>query len=308
MDLWQLKIFCKVIELKSFSKAGEAVHLSQPTVSSHVKELENHFDTQLVDRLAKQAVPTKAGELLYQYAQRLLALRDEAQAAMAEFLGKIKGRLCVGGSTIPGGYLLPRLIGLFTQHYPDVHIALMIADSAEIMARIIAGEVELGIVGAQSRDNHLSQIELMTDESYLVVPHGHRWSQRDAVSLLEAVKEPFIVRENGSGTLKAFEQSLQRAGHTLDEFRIVAQMGSTEAVRQGIKNQVGVSILPAIAVDDDVKTGALHKLTITELDLKRRFFLTCHAKRAPSPLARTFINFLQSHFSATIDRLESLCI
>lgn len=307
MDLWQLKIFCKVIELKSFSKAGEAVHLSQPTVSSHVKELENHFDTQLVDRLAKQAVPTKAGELLYRYAQRLLALRDETQAAMAEFLGKIKGRLCVGGSTIPGGYLLPRLIGLFTQRYPDVHITLLIGDSAQIMAGIIAGEIELGIVGAQSRDSHLNQTELMTDESYLVVPHGHKWSQRDGASLLEVMKEPFIVRENGSGTLRAFEQSLQHAGHTLDEFRIVAQMGSTEAVRQGIKNRVGVSILPAIAVDDDVKAGALHKLTIAELDLKRRFFLTCPAKRAPSPLSRTFMSFLQSHFGVAIDR-ESLCI
>lgn len=297
MDLWQLKIFCKVIELKSFSKAGESVHLSQPTVSSHVKELENHFDTQLVDRLAKQAVATKAGELLYRYARRLLALQDETHAAMAEFLGNIKGRLSIGGSTIPGGYLLPRLIGLFTQTYPDVHIALLIADSAQVMARIIAGDVELGIVGAPSQNSHLSQTELMTDQSYLVVPDGHKWDQRDSVRLPEVAKEPFIVRENGSGTLKAFEHSLSQTGHTLAEFHIVAQMGSTEAVRQAIKSRVGISVLPAIAVEDDVKTGALHTLAIADLDMKRSFFLTCHANRTPSPLSRTFMSFLQSCFS-----------
>ncbi|RJQ82736.1 MAG: LysR family transcriptional regulator [Desulfobacteraceae bacterium] len=307
MDLWQLKIFCKVVELKSFSKAGEAVHLSQPTVSSHIKELEHYFDTQLVDRLAKQAVATKAGELLYRYAQRLLALRDETQSAMAEFLGKIKGRLCVGGSTTPGAYLLPRLIGLFTQTFPEVHIALMISDSSEIIAKITAGDIEVGIVGAQSQDGHLSQEPLMTDESYLVVPADHKWADRKRVCLREMLDEPFIIRESGSGTLRAFEQSLHRSGHTLDEFRIVAEMGSTEAVRQGIKNRVGLSVLPAIAVDDDVKTGALCTLTLAELDLKRNFFLTYHANRTPSPLARTFMTFLRHHFTQPDDRRNSLC-
>ena len=118
MDLWQLNIFCRVIEMKSFSKAGEAIHLSQPTVSSHIKDLEAHFGTKLVDRLARQALPTKAGELLYEYAVRLLTLRDETESAMAEFLGKIKGRLSLGGSTIPAGYLLPRWIGEFTAAFP----------------------------------------------------------------------------------------------------------------------------------------------------------------------------------------------
>jgi DNA-binding transcriptional LysR family regulator len=102
MDLWQLNIFCRVIELKSFSRAGNAVHLSQPTISSHIKDLEDHFDCRLIDRLSKEAIPTKAGELLYSYAKRMLALRDETETALAEYNGKIRGRLVIGGSTIPG--------------------------------------------------------------------------------------------------------------------------------------------------------------------------------------------------------------
>ena len=133
MDLWQLHIFCKVIELKSFSKAGKAVHLSQPTISSHIKELEIHFNCRLIDRLTKEVVPTKAGELLHGYAKKLLALRDATESALAEYNGKIRGRLVIGGSTIPGTYLMPQLIADFKHPYPDVIISLVIGDTADII-------------------------------------------------------------------------------------------------------------------------------------------------------------------------------
>jgi DNA-binding transcriptional LysR family regulator len=296
MDLWQLKIFCKVVELKSFSRAGEAVHLSQPTVSSHIKELENHYNTQLVDRLAKNTVPTKAGELLYQYARRLLSLHHEADAAMAEFLGEIKGRLCIGGSTIPGTYLLPQLIGRFVGLYPEVRIALTMGDTAGILEIIASGDIELGVVGAKSHSSRLRQAALTTDESYLVVPAGHKWAARRRVDFNQLKKEPFIVREKGSGTLTDFEQKLRDIGHDLDDLRIVAEMGSTEAVRQAVKHGVGVSVLPTLAVEDDVSQGSLHRLAIAGIDLKRTFYLTLSAERTTSPLARTFMAFLQSVF------------
>src|SRR5210317_422955 len=131
MDLWQLQIFCKVVDLKSFSRAGRAVHLSQPTVSSHIKDLEDHFDCRLIDRLAKEALPTKAGLLLYRYARRLISLRDETESAMAAFKGKVKGSLNLGGSTIPGAFVLPAIIAAFTACYPEVNISLSIADTRQ---------------------------------------------------------------------------------------------------------------------------------------------------------------------------------
>lgn len=293
MDLWQLHIFCKVVELKSFSKAGEAAHLSQPTVSSHIKDLETHFGTQLVDRLARQVVPTKAGELLYDYANRLLTLRDEAESALADFLGKIRGRLVIGGSTIPGGYLLPRLIGQFAQSYPEVQVALVVADTDEIVAKIANGRMEVGIVGARSDDKQLRQEPLVEDELRLAVPADHKWAKRKRAALKELLNEPFIVRERGSGTLRSLEQPLRQAGYTFADFNIVAELGSTEAVRQGIKNKVGLSILSAIALTDDVEAGLLRTLSVDELNLKRHFYLTTHKQRSASPLCRAFIEFIK---------------
>ncbi len=302
MDLWQLKIFCKVVELKSFSKAGEAVFLSQPTVSSHIKDLEEHLCTPLVDRLARSVVPTKAGELLYGYARRLITLRDEAEAAMAAYLGQKRGKLILGGSTIPGTYLLPRLIGRFVQEYPDVQVSLSVGDTAEIMEKITEGEIEIGIVGAQDRGFPLlQQIPLVQDELFVVVPKDHRWARRQSITVAELLEEPFIARELGSGTLRAIERVLREAGFHLSQLRIVAQMGSTEAVRQGIKNRAGISILSVMAVEEDLQAGSLKTLSIKELDFKRHFYLTRHIQRTPSPICRTFIEFLSAEFNQTIE-------
>jgi len=301
MDLWQLQIFCRVVELKSFSKAGEAVHLSQPTVSSHIKELESHFGTQLIDRLARQAVPTKAGELLYRNAKRLIALRDETESAMSEFLGNITGRLVIGGSTIPGGYLLPQLIGDFCRTYPKVNISLQVADTSEILAKISSGIIETGVVGARSDDQQLDQLALVDDRLCLVVPENHPLARQKVVGIDALTDFPFIVREKGSGTLLSMERQLKEFGHSLDELHIVAEMGSTEAVRQGIKNGVGISILSTIAVADDVDAGTLKTLDVEGLDLTRSFYLTRHKHRTPSPLCRTFIQFIQNRYGHPAD-------
>jgi len=178
MDLWQLHIFCNVVEQKSFSKAGKIVHLSQPTVSSHIKDLENHFGCRLIDRLSKKAVPTKEGELLYQYALKLIALRNEAETALTRFKGRIKGTLVVGGSTIAGSYILPRVIGGFLRNYPDVFLSLKVRDTGEIIQDILAGKLELGVVGARASDKQLTQTILLKDEMRLIVPADHPWADK----------------------------------------------------------------------------------------------------------------------------------
>ena len=294
MDLWQLNIFCKVVELKSFSRAGKAVHLSQPTVSSHIKDLEDHFDCRLIDRLAKEAVPTKAGRLLHRYARRMIALRDETESAMAEFKGKIKGSLDLGGSTIPGAFILPAIIGAFTSRFPEVNISLSIADTRQVIRAIVAGDLELGVVGAVAENTSVVQTRLVEDEMCLVVPRGHRWFDESRVTPAELMSEPFIIREQGSGTLKSIQHSFAEAGLNINELNVVARIGSTEAIRQGIRSGMGVSILSAIAVSDDVANGHLKTLTIDGLDLKRAFYLTHHRQRSLSPLCRTFIDFINS--------------
>ncbi len=293
MDLWQLHIFCKVFELKSFSKAGDAIHLSQPTVSSHIKDLEEHFGCRLIDRLTKEVMPTKAGELLYTYAREMLALRDETEIALAEFQGKVKGHLLIGGSTIPGVHILPEIVGNFMKAYPDVTISLAIGDTEKIISDTLSCALELGIVGAKTGDKRIFQEKLVQDQMKLVVPAAHKWARKDHIPLKALLKEPFIIRERGSGTLESIRHTLNRSGHSIEDLNVTSEMGSTQAVIQGIKHGMGISILSIIAVSEELKAGTLKSLAIEGVDLRRSFYLTRHKYRTASPLCQIFMKFLK---------------
>ncbi len=293
MDLWQLHVFCRVVETKSFSKAAQLVHLSQPTVSSHIQDLEVHFGCRLIDRLSRQAVPTAAGRLLHGYARRLIALRDETESAMSEHQGRMRGNLVIGGSTIPGGYLLPAVLGAFKTRYPDVGVSLHIEDTSGIVAGILAGTLEVGVVGAEVKNRSIVQEKVLNDQMKLIVSAGHPWAAKKKVPLATLLAEPFIVRERGSGTLKSIQESLSRVGCGLEEFNIVAEMGSTEAIRHAIKNRMGVSILSTLAVDNELASGDLKALAVEGVDLNRSFYLTRHRQRTLSPLGEAFVDVLK---------------
>jgi len=297
MDIWQLNIFCKVIESKSFSKAGNIVHLSQPTISSHIKDLEAHFECRLIDRLSKEAIPTKAGELLYEYARKLIALKEETEAAIAEFHGNLKGRLVIGGSTIPGAYILPRMVGLFVGSYPDVTTAIRIGDTEEIIADIAEGLLEIGVVGAKTGLKQIHQEPILADKLCLITPSDHPWAKTGEITLSMLKTAPFIVRETGSGTRKSIEMNLDRVAMDISQLNLVAEMGSTAAVIQGIKERIGLSILSRIAVADALAGGILSAVAIRGLSLKRHFYLTCHRRKTLSPLSRAFIEFLKKRIT-----------
>ncbi|WDP92136.1 MAG: LysR family transcriptional regulator [Desulfobacter sp.] len=291
MDLWQLHIFVSVVENKSFSKASEAINLSQPTVSTHIKELEEHFQCRLLDRLGKVTEPTRAGLILYDYAKRLLDLREETQSAMLDFLGQTKGKLIMGGSTIPAGYIFPRLMGAFKQLYPDVSISLTAGDTGQITRAVKQGELELGIVGAKTQDPGLEQEKLIQDEMKLIVPAGHKWAGRESVPCSDLLSQPFIARERGSGTWKSILKSLGDAGFDAKALVPNVTMGNSVSVIQGIISGVGISILSTIAVAEELRTGRLFSLSVEGLDLTRYFYLTLSKKRSRSPICQKFIEF-----------------
>jgi len=293
MDLWRLKIFRNVIDQKGFSKAAKAINLSQPTISSHIKDLESHYGCPLIDRLGNKAVPTKAGELLYQYAGRLLTLHDEVETAMAEFQGKISGRLVLGGSTIPAGYILPQMIGKFMELNREVRISLVVADTERITRDVISGELELGVVGAKINDKRIVQEKLIEDEMQVIIPASHKWNGRKSIPLKALLLEPFIIRERGSGTLRSTQNSLAPRGMSYQEFNIVAEMGSTEAIIQGIKSNIGISVLSPISVANELEAGTMKALNIKGYSLKRNFYLTRHKDRSASPLRKAFTKFIK---------------
>ena len=143
----ELEIFCKVVELESFSKAAEAVFLAQASVSERVASLEKKIGTRLLDRLGRKVIPTAAGELMHKHATLLLEMKETAQLEIESFLGLEQGEITMGGSTIPGEYILPDIISRFNKKYPHLLVKLTIADSSEIENRVLTGKLEIGVIG-----------------------------------------------------------------------------------------------------------------------------------------------------------------
>jgi len=292
-DLRQLEVFCKIVDLGSFSKAAEAVFLAQASVSERIATLEKMVGTKLLDRLGRQVVPTKAGELLYKHAISLLEMKRATCLEMENFLGMKQGEIHLGGSTIPGEYILPQILGRFRKKYPLISVQLTIADTNDIETRVREGELEAGVIGSRSPNPDLLHYELWTDELVLAVPVQHPWAKKKWVDLRELSKEPFIIRELGSGTLKIMEEYIRRAAPEYrGSLKVVARFGSSTAVKEGIKAGLGVSILSSLAIDTEVKTGILKALKVKQLPMMRTFYLIRDKRRMVSPLCQALLDFL----------------
>ena len=292
-DLRQLEIFRSVVELESFSKAADAVFLAQASVSERIATLENMVGTRLLDRLGRRVVPTKAGELLYKHALLLLGMKRTASLEMQEFLGVRRGQIEMGASTIPGEYILPGVIGLFRTKYPAVTVALTIADTVDIHRKVLEGNLELGVVGSRIANDALIYHGLWEDELVLAVPTEHRWAGKREVSLAEISEEPFIMRESGSGTLKIMEEYLEafrsKGTHSLN---VVAHLGTSTAIKEGIKAGLGISILSSRAIETEIRAGMLKALRVKGLSMSRSFFLIRDKRRIASPLCQAMLDFL----------------
>ena len=294
MDARQLEIFVKVAELGSFSKAAGALFLTQPTVSEHIRGLEEELGVRLLDRLGRGAAPTKAGQLLLGYARRILELHREARQALDQFQGRMSGELVVAASTIPGEYVLPALIGRFKEKYPDIAISLLIGDTQRVVEWVLEGRAELAVAGAQIDHRALEYRELMPDELVLVVSAAHPWHGKKTATLEEVRAEPLIVRERGSGSRHALEKALAEVGLDLGDFRVVGEMGSTQAIKQGVKAGVGISLISKRAVAEECQHGILHCVKVKDLRFSRAFYLVTSTTRSRSPLAEAFRAFLIS--------------
>jgi LysR family transcriptional regulator, low CO2-responsive transcriptional regulator len=294
LDLHKLEIFYWVAELKSFSRAAELLSLRQPTVSAHVQELEKLVAGKLFYRIPGKVSLTPLGQILAARAKSLLAFKRETAAAVEQFHGTLSGELWVGGSNIPGEYLLPPKLGAFVRRYPAVKPVLRIRDSAGIIEDVLEGKVELGFIGFKGKDARLGYEKLWDDEMVLAVPKGHPWSGRKFVEITDLQGEKFISREHGSGTLDSFRQLLAKARRSPDEvLNISMELGSTQAVKEAVLGGFGISILSRISIRHQLADGSLVAVPIRGLSMTRDFYQIFHRHRPLHPIAKTFREFLK---------------
>ena len=292
-DLRQLEIFVNIVDLGSFSRAAKAVFLAQASVSERIATLERMVGVRLLDRLGREVTPTKAGELLYKHAVLLLDMKNTACLEMEEFMGVTRGEIRLGGSTIPGEYIFPKILGLFCRKYPQITINLSVADSVDIETRVSNGGLELGVVGSKTAKKNLMCHELWADELVLAIPSHHRWAHKESVSAKALFEEPFIFRERGSGTFKIFDKYLRAIDTAgLGALNAVARFGTSTAVKEGIKAGLGISILSSRAVETELASGVLKALQIENLPMQRSFYLIRDKRRVASPLCVALCDFL----------------
>lgn len=294
IDFRHLETFCRVADLKSFSRAADDLLLTQPTVSGHILSLEKSLSLRLFDRTGREARLTKAGEVFLRYASKLLTIRKDLLNALSEFSQGIRGELSLGASTIPGEYLLPRLMGDFKEDHPHFTLSLKIADTKEIIQDVLQGHVELGMIGAKVNHPSLHYERYEEDEIIVVAPSGHPLARKKRVGFEDLLKEPWIIREEGSGTQMAVENALRKKGENLKEFNVVMEMGSTSSMKEGVKAGLGLAFISKRAAQENLDQGRFSRIAVEGMEsISRQIYIVSHRGKTFSPIGMEFLRFLK---------------
>jgi|SRR5579884_468268 len=292
MDTRQLLAFCTVVERRSFSQAAERLGVTQPAVSLQVRALEKRLGTKLLDRSGRRVEPTEAGVQLYRGAQRLLALEEELvnDVAAADLASPLTGTFEIGGSTGPGGVVLPQLLCEFAAQYRSLHIALSVFDTQTVVERVADRTLELGVVGAAPRHRGVEYEPFFRDTVVLACPPGHRFAGR-AVALDELREETLIVMQDGAGVRSLTEDELRRAGVRLRDLHVRLELGLQESAATAVRAGYGVTFISRSSIERDLQAGTLAEARLEEVELEREILLVRAAGRSESRATRAFLEF-----------------
>lgn len=293
-DIRQLRALSAVARHGGFSRASREAGITQPTLSTHIRNLENQLGVKLFDRAGRSVTLTPAGEVFLDYASRILDLCDQAIEALQVHLGQIKGEIDMVASTVPGEYILPGWLTEFNRKYPDVLVKLSVSDSQTVMEKVTSGEIPIGIAGIKA--NHPSLTSTLLKEDIIVLVGTEEFirekglgSQVDRDNL---DKIPLIKREPGSGTQRTVEQTLKNSGINPDKLLWTAYLGSTRAVIEGALAGMGGAFLSRFTVEKELKEGILKEIEVKDLRMGRGFFVITHSSRSLSPIAQRLLENL----------------
>lgn len=290
MDIHHLRVFAAVFKHKSFSKAAEELNLTQPTVSDHIRSLEEELNCKLFDRLSRRIIPTKEAAVLIVKAQEIIDRVEGFKDVLGEFKKDLSGHLIIGASTIPGSYILPGLAAAFRQKNPAVFFEVVVSDSRVIIDKVAGDDLLIGIVGAKLESKQVDYKPFLDDD--LVAVSSVSFDVRRSMGIRELAGLPVVMREQGSGTRREFEKILEKEGVDPHQLNIVGIFGSTDAIKQAVKEGLGISIISRRSVKDELKCGMLKEIRIKDADMKRQFYIVSHRKRTLPHLYKAFVDYL----------------
>lgn len=298
MDFKQLEAFITVSKLKSFSKAANAIYLSQPTISSHISSLERELNIQLFDRTSKEVNLTPIGESFLQYATDIINTRNNAIADLANFNNNISGDLNLSASTTPCNSLLPSLVSKFSDMYPTVKFNIKEQGSRKIINDIIDLNCEIGLVGTMINNPKINSYKIMEDE--LVVISSSKLHLPKVITIDELIKYPFIIREKESATRQTLEDNFQGHNIDLNKLKTVCEVDNIHCQLKFVSLGFGISIISKSLFDESILNDTIRFSKIKDIDLKRDIFLVVSSKRTLTPTAKAFFNMCVETFNLKI--------
>jgi DNA-binding transcriptional LysR family regulator len=293
MDLRLVEIFCRVYKERGFSRAARELGLTQPTISAHVKDLEESLGTPLFNRLGREIQPTEAGRFLYEHAGPILALKRDLSDRMDAFLNRIEGDLTIGASSVPGEFLLPPLMTGFHKEYESVRVRLRITDTARTIDDLRHGEIELGVVGDTVDGDDLSFEPFASDALVLAVPGD--WKGGSLLTLAAVRQLPLLIREQGSATRTSLERALAKHKLSLKDLKIAAELGSIGAIKEAVKSGHGLSFLSDLTITTERRARVIRVARVRELgSIERTYHIVVSRRHVLSPVTRAFLDHMRA--------------
>ncbi|HVB61660.1 MAG TPA: selenium metabolism-associated LysR family transcriptional regulator [Ktedonobacteraceae bacterium] len=293
MNFNQLLIFHKVAELRHFTRAAEALYISQPAVSKQVHQLEKTLNQPLFTQVGQKIYLTEAGKLLYDYADRIFALSAEAESALGEMQQLERGRLTLGASTTIGTYLLPELLGRYKEQYPGIDLVVEIGNTEEIQQKLLVHRLEVGLVEGSVTHQELSEQVWRQDELVLIAPPTYLLPEGEqTIQQFLAQKPPVILREQGSGTRSVLEQALERYG--VEPVHPIIELGSTEAIKRAVAAGLGVSFVSAHTIQFEVASGYLKQILLSNFSVRRSLLIVRLNEKCLSKAAQAFLHLIET--------------
>lgn len=299
MNLKQLEIFVCVAETKSFSSAARRLFLTQPTVSAHIASLEKELKVCLLVRNTKGVALSEVGKELYAYAEQMLEIERKIKERFG-LEGRKKGCvLRVAASTVPSQYLLPGIMTEFSRCYPGEQIKVFETDSEQVVELILSHKADIGFTGTVLEKGNCVYFPFYSDELVIVAPAEKRFLERQGKNLLSWIrKEPFILREEGSGTKKEAEKIFAAMGVSMEELMTAAIMENPETIKQSVAKGLGISVLSRLAAGREVERGEMVAFPLCESGGKRNINLVYDAAYPVLPVAQKFIDTVKKMYES----------